>query len=259
MEKKFSITKNIIKTSLITILSFVMAVFFIGIGFYIINPKLSAKICSALGWTSFEISCYELSYARGKDTNDLYNIVVKLGSSKQYEKRLDYVNKLLNVADYSDFCNKLDSSIQTKYQNHQISEKVYCDLYGTNEYVRSQNLILLLRLNRLDKAEEMALASLETDNQYEVAIYYYLDYLMSDAVSTAVCKNYFTQIYDEVVEKLNQKNIGNSGLLTNYAEFKIKYSLYVLEKMTSDNESSINLAYNEYTSALDKYNQSIGE
>lgn len=259
MEKKFSMAKSIIKTSVITILSFVMAFFFVAIGFYVINPKLSAKICSTLGWTSLEVSCYELSYARGKDTNDLYNIVVKLGSSKQYEKRLDYVNKLLNVADYSEFCEKLDNSIKLKYENNQINAKVYSNLYGTNEYVRSQNIILLLKLNRLEKAKEIALASLETDKQYEVAIYYYLDYLMSDAVSTEVCKNYFAQIHDEVITKLNDKNIGLSSILTNYEELKIKYSIYVLEKMTSDNQSTINLAYNEYTSALDKYNQSIGE
>ena len=71
MEKKVNVGKEIAKTILKTVAIIAIIIVFSALGFYVVNPRLSAGVCAQLGWQKAEISCYELLYARNKNNSDL--------------------------------------------------------------------------------------------------------------------------------------------------------------------------------------------
>ncbi len=261
MEKKYSVGKSIVKTTLITALTALVAIVFVALGFYVINPKLSAQICSNLGLKNFEVSCYELVYARSKDDGDLYNLIVKLGNVNKPQKQTEYINKLQKSERYDTFCENLDNSIVETYKNNQISAKNLVSLYGINEFITYTEIINYVKCGNLDKAYELALASKNTDKDYEISMFYYFDYLMTNDISAEQKTYYSTMIKTEALEYLEFKDstisFSNAAeqILYSYAKVKIKYSKYVLYKLTNDaNENS---AKTEWQTAVNEYNNLV--
>ena len=136
MAKEYSVVKEVFKTIAKTIIILAIIVVFSSLGFYVINPRFSANVCAQLGWNKAEISCYELLYARNKDNADLYNLIVKLGNVKEYEKQNEYIDKLQDSEDYATFCENMDKSVMDSFNQNKIDgERFY-----TNEVEKFANI-----------------------------------------------------------------------------------------------------------------------
>ncbi|MBQ8468556.1 MAG: hypothetical protein IJ542_02240 [Clostridia bacterium] len=276
MEKQYKAGKDIFLTALRTIIVLVGIVVVFSLCFFVINPYVSAKVCSALGFKNLEASCYELIYIRTKNNSDLYNLVVKLGGINKYAKQSKYIELLKNDANYGDFCAEADQSFAEAYNNNQISAKSLAKLYGTNEYLASTHAINYILLNNYDEAYNVIVSTKQaasgaafTDRDYELAVYYYVDYLYSSAVTNSNCKNYCQKLASttdgNMIAYLIERQASNELLLSSategsyqkivalYAKVKITYSKFVLYKMTEQAELANN-SYAEWQSAVAEYN-----
>jgi len=249
-EKEYKVGKDILKTTLRTLLAIVAVFVFAAVGMFVISPQTTAKICETLGFKHLEASCYELVYARSKNNADLYNLIVKLGGTKQYNKQSNYINVLQNNTDYSEFCDNFDDSVIAKYNSGQISAKNYVSLYGLNEYLSSAIATDYVAINKLDEAYSAIIATKSSDRQFELAVYYYVDYLYSEKVSEAQCQTYMQKLADgadgNMIDYLTHRltilegsgNIDSAEkgirLLAKYTKVKITYAKYVICKVTEN-------------------------
>lgn len=249
------ITKTILKT--ITILFMVMVIF--ALGFYVINPRASAQICSNLGWGNCEISCYELLYARNKDSSDLYNLIVKLGGQKEYKKQNNYIAKLKSLNKYDDFCTSMDSSVLEEYSNGKIEKKNLAILYGTNEYLTSAQIVNLIKLGEYETAYQMVLETKQSDKFFELVMYYYVENLYASELSNDAKTQYINNIKIQFADYLQNKIDAScesdpiSNILNAYKILKIRYVQYIL----SLNGEESQIAYANWQSSQQYYNNLI--
>ncbi len=259
MKKEESLAITITKTTLKTLAIFCLTLVIFALGFYVINPRSSAIICGNLGWKNCEISCYELLYARNKDSSDLYNLIVKLGSVQEYEKQNEYIAKIKALDKYDDFCTSMDNSVIEEYQNGKLEKKNLAILYGTNEYLISTQIVNLIKLGQYDKAYEQVLLTKQTDRIFEVAVYYYVENLYASSLSDSAKSAYLENINTEFAEYLEQKaisaNDGSSAgtILDAYKLLKVRYVQYILSLTDGDSQT----AYDAWQSSQQTYNNLV--
>ena len=256
MEKKVSIGKEIIKALFKTLAIILIIVLFAGLGFYVINPRLSAGFCHQLGLQKAEISCYELLYARNKDTSDLYNLIVKLGNVNEAQKQNDYITKLQSCETYCEFCKSMDESVISGYNAAQIEAKNLSLLYGTNEYLTSRKVINLIKLGKHEDAYNYA------EGTFELVVYHYFEYLYASDVSEETKNDYFAKLKNDFWEYLEIKlnNLPNdatgaTAIITAYAKLKIEYTQYVIALQSSPDD--IGSSYDQWQSAQIEYNNLV--
>lgn len=262
MEKKVNVAKEIIKTMLKTMVIILIIVVFCGLGFYVINPKFSAGVCQQFGWQKAEISCYELVYARSKNNSDLYNLIVKLGNAKEFQKQNDYIDKLQKLDDYNTFCLTMDNSVLDGYNNGKIQAKNVGLLYGTNEYITSRKVINLLKLGKYEDAYALVVQSKTTDHAYELVVYNYIENLYASEVSDEIKANYFTKVKADFSGYLQNKlanlpttSQGAVQILVAYTTLKIQYTNYIMALKTSPDD--IADSYVNWQAALNVYNNLV--
>ena len=280
MAKEYKMGKDIFWTAIKTALIVMGLAVVFSLCFFVINPYVSAKVCSAMGFKNLEASCYELIYLRTKSNEDCYNLVVKLGGVKKYAKQSKYIEILKNNTNYNDFCIAANQSVVDAYNNNTISAKTLSKLYGMNEYLASTYVDNYILLNNYDEAYNVVLStkynSGETfaDGNFELAVYYYIDYLYSDAVSAIDCKNYCQKLAGigegdgNMIAYLTDKEGSNQSILDSaadgsyqkilalYAKVKITYSKYVLYKVTDQDEAAHEY-YTKWQNAVAEYNSAV--
>lgn len=264
MDKKVNIAKEIAKNVLKTIAIILIIVTFAALGFYVVNPRFSAGVCNQFGWERAEISCYELLYARNKDTTDLYNLVVKLGNAQEYKKQNDYINKLQGLENYNDFCYNMDSSVISAYESGKLQAKNVGLLYGTNEYITSTVVVNLLKLGKYEDSYALVLSSKNNERTYELLVYYFVENLYASNATTEVKNNYFTKLKTDfsayLTERLSNLPTGTTGaaqLLTTYTNLKIKYTQYIIALQVSPDDVADRCF--EWRVAQNDYNNLIAE
>lgn len=262
MGKEFSVWKEILKTSIKTMIVLLIIVVFSSLSLYVINPRFSAKVCAEIGWNKAEISCYELLYARNKDTSDLYNLIVKLGNAKDYEKQNDYINKMQALNNYSDFCNSMDNSVIQSFNAGKTDAQNLSLIYGTNEYISSREIINLVNLTKYEDSYNVALETLSTDKTYELAVYNYAEYLYASDLSSDIKVNYFSKLKTDFGTYLQSKYDSLSTaentadqILTAYTKLKIEYTEYLIALVTTPED--IADAYVAWQVANNEYNTLI--
>ena len=269
-EKEYKVGKDIFKTTLKVLLAIVVLFIFAAVGLFVISPRTTAKICSTLGFRHLEASCYELVYARSKNNTDCYNLIVKLGGINKYEKQQNYINILQNNTEYSDFCDTFDDSVLNEFNNGKIAAKNFVSMYGVNEYLSSSYADCYLARNMLDEAYNTIIASKSTDRQFELAVYYYIDYLYSKGVSETQCKTYIQKLASaadgNILDYLEQRNLLNETsvvsseksvrVLAKYTKVKITYSKYVIYKV-NDETTLVDGAYADWQNAVVAYNAEV--
>lgn len=250
-EKEYKVGKDIIKTSLKVLLALVLAVVFVAIGLFVITPKTTAKICSALGFKHLEVSCLELEYSRTKNNTDLYNLIVKVGGIKNYNKQQNYIKILQKDTEYSEFCTKFDESMIASYKSGKISAKELASLYGVGEYLSSTYSNNYLLTNKLDDAYSAIVSTTldvsdYKDKDFELAVYYYIDYLYSKGVSAETCSTYINKLVNEnnILDYLQSKEVADSAqisatekstrILAKYQQVKITYARYIIFEVTEN-------------------------
>lgn len=259
MKKEESLALLITKTVLKTLAVWFMAMVIFALGFYVVNPRASATICGNLGWKKCEISCYELLYARNKDSSDLYNLIVKLGSVQEYEKQNDYIEKLKNLDKYDAFCTSMDNSVIDEYANGNIEKKNLAILYGTNEYMCATEIVNLIKLGEYEKAYEKVVPTKQTDRAFELSVYYYVENLYACSLSDAEKSAYFDKINTEFSEYLAQKAVSLSDgsaaeiILDAYKLLKVRYVQYILALIDGDSQT----AYDAWQSSQQTYNNLV--
>lgn len=274
-EKEYKVGLDVLKTIAKSLVVFVCLIVLVALGFFVINPKLSAKFCASLGWKHLEASCYELVYARSKNNADLYNLIVKLGGINKYDKQSNYIKLLQNNTEYNGFCENADDSVVANYNSGKISAKELAFLYGTNEYLSCTLATNYIVQNKLDDAYSVVLLSKTSgdklqDKDFELAVYYFVDYIYSKAVSEQQCETYGNKLLndDNIMVYLASRQAENELVVGTAADksapkilglklnVKIYYTKYVIYKVTGNNA----LAYTEYTnwqSAVQTYNDQI--
>ena len=266
MDKEYKIGKDIVKTMLKTIIILVIVVFFACLGFYVINPRFSAKVCASLGWRKTEISCYELLYARNKDNADLYNLIVKLSDTKDYQKQLDYIDKMQNSENYNQFCTNFDISVVDNYKNGAISAKQLTLLCGTNEYISSREVINLLKLGKYEQSYELIRQTQSTDKNYELSVFNYVEYLYASDISKEIKSNYFKLLDSSFSLYLQNKENSildayvkpEEEILMSYLKLKINYTQYIIALNNTDStEVEIQSAYQEWQTTQTIYNDLV--
>ena len=268
-EKEYKMGKDIFKTTLKALLVLIVLVVFVAVGLFVITPRTTAKICSTLGFRHLEASCYELVYARSKNNVDLYNLIVKLGGINKYEKQSNYIKTLQNNTKYSDFCDEFDDSVVSEYKNNKISAKNFVSMYGVNEYLSSSYATDYIAMNKLDDAYSAIVETKSSDREFELAVYYYVDYLYSKGASEAQCKTYIEKLANvadgNIVDYLNQRTLLNDAsvvsteknirVLAKYTRVKIAYTKYIVYKVSENAETET--ARVEWQNALSAYNAEI--
>lgn len=269
MEKNYKIGKDIFIAALKAILCSFLVFAFLAIGLYVINPKATAKICQSLGWKRAEVSCYELVYARSKNNDDLYNVIVKLGAIKSSARQIEYINKLKNSEQYAQFCENLDNSVIENFNIDIISAKTLSLVFGTDEYLTSSlaldNMYLRQYQQGYDIIEDIISSGAE-DGTYSLVLYSYVDYLMSENVSKEVSYEYAEKLFiSGAIDYLNSRvtSLGTTDadqVLQSHLQVKIEYSKYVIYYFVEGGESiSTTTAYGAWQSAVENYNSKIAE
>ena len=250
-EKEYKVGKDIFKTSLKVILALVLVFVFVAVGLFVITPKTTAKICSALGFKHLEVSCLELEYSRTKSNADLYNLIVKVGGIKNHKKQQNYIKILQKNAEYNEFCTKFDESMIASYKAGKLSAKELVSLFGVGEYLSSAYSNNFVVLNNLEDAYSAIVSTTlgvsdYADKDFELAVYYYIDYLYSKGVSDEVCSTYINKLVNEndILDYLQSKETANSAhlsseekstrILARYQDVKISYSRYVVYQITEN-------------------------
>lgn len=261
MKKEESIALLITKTVLKTLAIWLMSMVIFALCFYVINPRASATICGNLGWQKGEISCYELLYARNKDSSDLYNLIVKLGSVQEYEKQNDYIGKLKNLEKYETFCTSMDASVIDEFDKGNIEKKNLAILYGTNEYMCATEIVNLIKLGKYEQAYEQVVLTKQKDRIFEVSVYYYVEYLYASELSDQTKSAYFDKINAEFGEYFEQKvapTIVSSSadeILNAYKILKVRYVQYILSLASDDSQT----AYDAWNSSQQEYNNLVNK
>lgn len=265
MENKQKTGRLITLTAIKTIIAFVIILFFVCLGVYVINPRFAAEVVGKIGWTSAEVNCYELVYTRSKSTSDLYNLIVKMDNTKNYGKQNEYIAKLMGDPNYLSFCDSMNTSVVTNFNNGNISKKNLALLYGVNEYVTSKKILNLVRLENWEGAYKVAVDSKDTDQNFEISLYYYVDYLLSDQVSEQNRTKYLKMLLDngDILENLNTRyNSMDQGaensarkIVSSYAKVKIRYTEYVIYKNADSPETEE--AFKQWQTELAVYNNLI--
>ncbi len=96
--------KLVIKTTLITLASILVAM---GIAFGAIAlfaPGFTADIFNGVGNYSASVFFYEKQYKKTGDIDDLATLVDKIDYEKENQKSEEYLSLLVNHADYESFC-----------------------------------------------------------------------------------------------------------------------------------------------------------
>lgn len=260
MKRKESLAMFITKTVLKTLAIWFMVMVIFALGFYVVNPRASANICGNLGWEKFEISCYELLYARNKDSSDLYNLIVKLGGVQEYKKQNDYIAKLKNLEKYDEFCTSMDNSVIDEYANGKIEKKYFAMLYGTNEYMSSTEIVNLIKLGEYAKAYDNVLTTRQTDRQFELTLYYYVEYLYASELSDQTKLMYLEKINIDFGEYLDQKlnsveeNSSTDAILNAYKVLKVRYVQYILALETG---GDVQTTYDNWKDSKQSYNNLV--
>ena len=269
MEKKDSIGKIVLISSIKALVFSLLVFVFVGVGLFVINPLATAKICNALGWKHAEVSCYELVYARSKNTDDLYNIIVKHGAIRNYAKQKEYINKFQNLDNYNDFCSNMDDSVVENYKNGKISAKTLSIIYGTDEYLTSSMIVDFMALRQYEDAYsvvEHLVSSNSEQGTYSLSIYNFVDFLMTNSVAKNVGEDYATRLFDlNVVDYLNARTtmLGTENydeILQSHLQVKLAYTKYVLYYFVEGGESvNTTYNYNVWQTAVENYNAKIAE
>ncbi len=266
MENKQKLGRIITLTAIKTLIAFVIIAFFACLAVYIINPKFAAEVTGNIGWHSAEVNCYELVYARSKSNSDLYNLIVKMDNTKKYVKQNEYIDKLTSNEKYLEFCDNMNASVVEAFNNGRLAKNKISLIYGINEYITSKKVINLIKMGKYEDAFNVATASINTDQSYEVTLYYYVDYLLSDEVSSDVCKNYMQKLLDssEILENLETRydamdtgtdqNVARQ-IVSAYSKLKIRYTQYVIYKKTNSDMAAD--AFSAWQTAQIYYNNMI--
>ena len=262
MNKTVNVGKEILKAFAKTILIFAIVLAFACLGFYVINPRGSANFCAEMGWQKLEISCYELLYARNKDTSDLYNLIVKLGNTNKYKKQNEYIDKLQAEETYNEFCESMDTSVIDGYKAGSIAAENLAVLYGTNEYLYAREIINLINLEKYDDAYNLVKQSKELDKAYELIVYNYAEYLYASDIAADIKTNYFAQLDTDIADYLlTREGLLISGvsaeeqILSAYLKLKIEYTQYLIA--LNNNYADVNDYYNAWQNARNAYNELI--
>lgn len=258
MKKEESLVKIICITALKTLAVIIMVMAFFSLCLYVANPRFCAGICNKLGWQKAEVGCYELLYARNKDSSDLYNLIVKLGSVEDYKKQNTYIDRMQELEKYDTFCQTMDKSVLDNFENQSIDKQNLVILFGTNEYLCSTKIVNLIKLGKLGDAYSEVLKSKLTDKAYELAVHSYVETLLASDIQKSQKDEYLVQIQQEFGEYLQNRltnlesfsletdNNSAKELIKSYTKLKITHTQYLLDSDNAD-------VWLAYETALEEY------
>lgn len=205
--------KNASKTTLKILLGLVFAFCYVVTIMFFVSPKTSAKVFHFFGYNKAEEFCYYKAYENSGSAADLYNLILfeqKIGDS---EKKLYYINVLMNRSDYLDFCKKLD----TASINACKDKKLIPYVGNVNSYLINQKISTMYKL-QISCLTELK-NQLKNGSILETSFATYVDLIrqnseMSNSQKQAVYNEILTSEYESLLE-----NRANS-LKTKLEEYK---------------------------------------
>lgn len=162
-----------------TLLVLICSVFYVVSAVVGLSPKSGIKIFEFMKAEKAALSCYERIYQKSGTLADLYNVVQKSISIKNYEKTSKYIKELQGKTSYNEFCIEVNDAIL------QVTEKKYLAYVGDlDSYLVSQNIMALYLDGKKDDALTLALSDLENNNIYSFGLSAYFACLAEDSSLT---------------------------------------------------------------------------
>ena len=239
-KKEFSVFKTVALTSLKTLLVVFGAIFYFMAVCHILSPLTAAKVYQVFGANNAVVICYENVYEKTGNLSDLYNLVQRTIEAGDSVKTNKYIEILQKDNNYGDFCKKVnDSTIK-------VSEKKYIAYVGDlDSYLVSQNIIALYQKGEKEKAKNLALKDLTSENIYSFGFSAYADCLASDTDYTIEQRG---QMFVDLLETTyNQQYMMNYisqrlALVNNY-KFEQVLSNKILKVYTALKIQNVRLNY----------------
>ena len=246
VNKKGNLSKTIVFTCLKTLLCLFVSVIFIFTAIFCLSPKTALKINEVFGFKGVETACYERIYLQSKKNSDLYNLIEKAISNKDYAKVVKYVDQMQNKEDYASFCAQVNTAA---VQKANIKYVAYVGDYDS--YLAEQKVVALYKQNKKDKAFEFATKNLaESTNKYSVPLASYVDLLskeksfdLSSLMSTAVSEKTIETLIAEKIDALDYAG------KTDKEKVMCIYALLKIENMKHTYYESVNDQTNASSSA----------
>lgn len=239
-KKELNVFRTVALTSLKTILVVFGALLYFMAVCHIVSPLTAAKIYKVMGANNAVVICYENVYEKTGNLSDLYNLVQRTIEAGDSDKTNKYIEILQNDSNYGDFCKRVnDSTIK-------VAEKKYIAYVGDlDSYLVSQNIIALYQKGQKDKAKDLALEDLTSENIYSFGFSAYVDCLMNDQYYTLEERSEkFVSLLEITYKKQYMMNYINDRLeLVNNYKFEPVLSSRILKVYTALKIQNVRLNY----------------
>ena len=136
--------KKGLKIALKTLVNCFVVIMFMICSIFVLFPKMSLKINGALGLKKVKELNYQMIYNRSSKITDLYNVILFECEIGNYEKELDYIDKMISRDDYSEFCEEMDKlSLESTSDKSLVPYSV-----NVNGYLMGRKVVCLYKLEQ---------------------------------------------------------------------------------------------------------------
>lgn len=249
---------TILKTSLLTMIACVVAVFYFFAVAFCLSPNLMIKTSRKMGWTGGEILGFQKVYEKSGKIEDLYNLTVLCIGNEKNKQIVKYVNELQDFDEYDEFCEKLDLSA---IQNSKIQYVAYVG--NLDSYLESQKVSALFKQGKKSEAERRAIANLKSENKFSFSLETYVECLKGnkEKLSKLANKTFDDKTVFEWIEQrislLQYDSLADEyKALSIYTLLKINKTKYHLLEAVGNSEAMENVQIeisrlqNEYSSLM---------
>ena len=169
------VSGTILVTFLKTLLVIVVSAFYILTICVGLFPESAVKVFEALNANRPALICYERVYNKTQTLADLYNLVQKSISAKDYKRTSKYISELRGKNGYNEFCFNLNAAVL------EVTEDKYIAFVGDLDgYLVSQNILALYQSGKKIEAKDMAYTDLYNENIYSFGFSAYIECVLSD-------------------------------------------------------------------------------
>lgn len=229
--KEEGVGNTILSTLSKTLISLIVIVGYLLALLIQLCPLQAIKVYEYIGASNIAIVAYENQYKKTRELTDLYNLIQKSISNKDYGRTVNYIEVLQEDKEYTDFCTSVNSSSVKAASLDRIA--FVADL---DSYLISQKVNAYYYINQT-KALDIALEDLfNTDNIYSVGLTTYISLLINDKGLTEEQKN---AKFEQIKSSINQE--------TNVLE-RIDYRLTLVDVDILNPTSDVDKILMTYTS-----------
>ena len=172
--KEEGVGNTILSTLSKTLISLIVIVGYLLALLIQLCPLQAIKVYEYIGASNIAIVAYENQYKKTRELTDLYNLIQKSISNKDYGRTVNYIEVLQEEKKYTDFCTSVNSASVKAASLDRIAFVADLDSYLISQKVNAYYFI------NQTKALDIALEDLfNTDNIYSVGLTTYISLLIT--------------------------------------------------------------------------------